>query len=356
MHPSFFRCTVTMPSKMRNACFTLNNYTDDDCTRLSGLAKCPDVSYCVIAKEIGESGTPHLQGYAEFSGSFSFSRVKALLGTTAHIEPRHGPQSRAISYCKKGDQPHDEWDSAHEDGYHYGANLDLLCEFGTPKSPGQRTDLDQVVTDIQAGKRLRDLAADHPIQFIKYSKGILSYRSALQAPRSSTTPKEVIVRFGDTGTGKTRQAWLDHPDAYVWGPGHGKWFDSYDLHTEVIFDEFRGQLPFALLLQLLDRYPMKVEYKGGMTEFVADSITITSPVHPVHWYSLSGSNGKIGQLVRRITKIYHHTGVSIPPFDVTDTPWPSFTESFADQFDSGGCDSGSDDPFSKARSPHALPH
>jgi hypothetical protein len=47
---------------------------------------------------------------------------------------------------------------------------------------------------------------------------------------------------------------------------------------------------------------MTVQVKGGMRQFVADTIYITSPKHPDEWYKDDGSD-KLNQLKRRITTI-----------------------------------------------------
>ena len=69
-------------------------------------------------------------------------------------------------------------------------------------------------------------------------------------------------------------------------------------------EEFRGQLPLAYMLMLLDECAMKVQIKGSCAEFKATHIVITSPLHPKEWYSIErNSHDKIDQLLRRITSI-----------------------------------------------------
>lgn len=84
--------------RSRGWCLTINNHTEDD------ELLCFDVAhscrYCVFGREIGESGTSHLQGYIYFDTLKSFDQVK-LLFPTAHIEKQRGTCKQASDYCKK---------------------------------------------------------------------------------------------------------------------------------------------------------------------------------------------------------------------------------------------------------------
>jgi len=51
-----------MSRQFRNFVFTLNNYSEEE---HETLLKCDSFKYIIIGREIGDSGTPHLQGYAE---------------------------------------------------------------------------------------------------------------------------------------------------------------------------------------------------------------------------------------------------------------------------------------------------
>lgn len=55
-------------------------------------------------------------------------------------------------------------------------------------------------------------------------------------------------------------------------------------HTNVVIDEFRGDIDIAHMLRWLDRYPVLVEIKGSSVVLVAETIWITSNIHPAHWY------------------------------------------------------------------------
>ena len=108
--------------------------------------------------------------------------------------------------------------------------------------------------------------------------------------------------WGSTGTGKSLAASTSAPDAY-WKSANGKWWDGYEGQDDVIIDEYRADFcKFDELLRLFDRYPLKVEVKGGYVEFVSKRIFISCPKHPADvWDSLTEED--VSQFFRRIEHI-----------------------------------------------------
>ncbi len=66
-------------SRYRNLVFTLNNYTQSEVNAIKTLDGDNDISYLIFGYEVGESGTPHLQGYIELSKQKSLRQLKKLL-------------------------------------------------------------------------------------------------------------------------------------------------------------------------------------------------------------------------------------------------------------------------------------
>jgi hypothetical protein len=116
----------------------------------------------------------------------------------------------------------------------------------------------------------------------------------------------VIVYWGRTGSGKTRAVMDNIPNEnsiYI-HPG-GQWFDGYDRHEIVLFDDFGGsEFKLTYLLKLLDRYPMRVPVKGGFVSWVPREIYITSNLDPKNWYS-NAHHEHVDALFRRFSFIYH---------------------------------------------------
>lgn len=88
-------------SRAKNWVFTLNNYTDDDQVNLRRAAETPQITFLVFGREVGENGTPHLQGYVEFASRLRLNQAKRLLNQRAHLEVRRGTAQEARDYCVK---------------------------------------------------------------------------------------------------------------------------------------------------------------------------------------------------------------------------------------------------------------
>jgi len=78
---------------------TLNNYTEDEIIYTSSICS-KYCKYAVIEKEIGENGTPHLQGYIEFKTK---SRPCSVFNKIDRYHFEKAKESREINdtYCSK---------------------------------------------------------------------------------------------------------------------------------------------------------------------------------------------------------------------------------------------------------------
>lgn len=91
-------------------------------------------SYLIEAHELGESGTPHIQGYCQLKVGMTLNQMKSFC-PTAHFEVARGTPYQNFLYCAKGDQSHAEWTESKEQGPNYGKNASFL-EWGVrPKPP-----------------------------------------------------------------------------------------------------------------------------------------------------------------------------------------------------------------------------
>jgi len=257
-------------SRARSYCFTLNNYSEPERVAITEV----DCHYLIFGEEVGESGTPHLQGYINYNDAKSLKACQKLI-PRAHWEVTKGNPIQASDYCKK-------------DGVYF--------EKGKLPVPGKRNDIQIVRDQVKAGATMADvIESATSYQAIKIAETIFKYH---EKPRDF----KPIVKwyYGATGTGKSRKAYEEMPEAYTC-MSTGQWFEGYDGHPQVIIDDMRGDfLKFHELLRLLDRYPMRIQCKGGSRQFLAREIIITSCNHPRETFS---TREDIEQLIRRIDVI-----------------------------------------------------
>lgn len=271
-------------------CFTLNNYTDAETTKLETLVeRVGRVVFVCWGYERGEQGTPHLQGYLELGQRARLNTVKRILELPRiHLEKRRGTRQQAIDYCRK------------DGDFHSFGDLPELQR-------GRRTDLEHVKRIIDSGGREAMVAEEEFAAFIRYHRGIRRYIS-IRIPRR-TSPPTVTVYWGQTGTGKTRKVWEDHAQADVWVYPGGGWFDGYHGQQVALFDDYSGsELKLSYLLKVLDRYPLKVPIKGDFMEWNPEFIYLTSNINPDVWYPNAHEEHRLA-LRRRFTRVIHFTNL-----------------------------------------------
>lgn len=86
------------PAASKRWCFTFNNYTEKDYILLKNTFSAKSISY-IIGKEVGEEGTPHLQGYIEAKKRLRWSEFK--LPKAIHWEKCKGSRIENLKYCSK---------------------------------------------------------------------------------------------------------------------------------------------------------------------------------------------------------------------------------------------------------------
>jgi hypothetical protein len=82
-----------------NWCFTLNNYTDESLLKHQEAIENDNVTYVIFGREVGETGTPHLQGFVSITTRHSLIQVIQAIGQAHCTVTRSVDDS--IVYCKK---------------------------------------------------------------------------------------------------------------------------------------------------------------------------------------------------------------------------------------------------------------
>ncbi|AJD07533.1 replication-associated protein [Sewage-associated circular DNA virus-20] len=252
-------------ARSRNYVFTVNNYDDEDehqCWAMPWEVK--DCKYICVGKEIGESGTPHLQGYICFTQLKSLNQLKGFF-PSAHFETKRGTHQQAADYCKK-DGDFFEWGTLPVDdcGSAGAAAMDEL--------------MGHTIECIRNGdyKGIPN-AATHFIKAAEYR--VLKEQ---QQDRNLATLDTLTHqwRWGKAGCGKSKPARDANPDAYL--KMCNKWWDGYTGQEVVIIEDFDPDHKCLVhhLKIWADRYAFPAEVKGGKIDIRPKTIIITSNYHP----------------------------------------------------------------------------
>lgn len=270
-------------STLTNFVFTWNNPPDDP-----PIWNEEKMDYLVYQLEVGENGTPHLQGYCELKKRQRFESAKKLIHPTAHLERRRGTAAEARDYCMK-----DETRCAGP------------FEFGefTDKKAGKRTDILNLYDAAKQGKRKADVLDEYPACYMRHYKAFAHIVSIQRPPRKE---RQVFLLIGPPGQGKTHYVRTTYPDCYVTPvDSKGFWFDGYENHDIALIDDFSGQWPLKALLRVLHDWPEQLPCKGGFVWWNPTKIFITTNEQFSTWYRREDPGERESMLAaigRRITK------------------------------------------------------
>ena len=280
-----------MAERSRNFCFTINNYTEDVLNAILDV----DCKYLIVGKEVGDKGTPHLQGFVCFKNQKTLSALKKI-NDAAHWEITRGTLSQARDYCKKdndflerGEMPMDQKAKGDSEKERWATIINLA-------EAGDWDTLKSEYPDVY-GPKLKNL--EH----------INKKRKRDLSKIDGEMEHEWIV--GETGTGKTRSATDRYPDAYIKEPT-SIWWDGYNGEEVVIIDDFdKFQVKQGGdMKRWLDRYPFQAQFKGGMEKIRPRRVIVTSQYTPEEIWD----DHKTVDAIKRRVKMVH-----IPSVPIVDT-------------------------------------
>ncbi len=271
-------------NKYRGWCFTINNWNADDEAILATLGNKPSTVWLIYGKEIGESGTPHLQGYVYFRHQVRLSSLKKA-HKTAHWEPAHGSHAAQALYCKKGNQPKSEWLSDREEGPNYGLNADVT-EFGEmPAKPhekgGEATKVKWDTTKLLAKEgKLEQIDSEI---YIKYYNTLKKIHVDNLRNHASIDARCGIWIYGKPMIGKSRWArekYLDTEGKLYW-KAINKWWDGYAGQPYVLLEDITPNIKnlagIGYYLKIwADRYAFNGETKGSTINIRPERIIVTA--------------------------------------------------------------------------------
>jgi len=308
--------------KSRHTLFVINNWDKADMDSLITYAESDEPRYICWSEEVGEQGTPHIQGYVAWTSPRSLRKFKSQISYRLHYGDSNGNTNGTAqqnrNYClgmveKKG----------------FKANPTFV-EYGEIPTQGERTDWKEAVSHLQTGTPVSDVVVSQP-HLLPTIRALERFQQLSNKPLNR--PVEVYVLVGKPGTGKSRWAYDNYPELYSKPDGH--WYDGYTGQKTLLLDDYYGDIPYSQLLKVCDRYPLQVPVKGGFIYAQWTTVIITSNRMPDRWYP----GLDISAFERRITNIkeeYNHAEDPKASYASSLSQTPSVSSSSNDA--SSGCE------------------
>lgn len=182
----------------------------------------------------------------------------------------------------------------------------LYQKEGTPaEGQGFRTDLLENRNDLLAGRcTAEDIATSDPERYHKYARTFHKIEDIAFRRKFRTEMTQGVWLYGPTGVGKSHRYLHDFNPAthYIWKQNDRGWQDGYTGQATVIFNEFRGAMPYEELMDLVDKWPYTVPRRGREpAPFLAKTVVITSSRSPQAVYHCRYEEDGILELKRRFT-------------------------------------------------------
>ncbi len=257
----------------------MNNYPD---TVLVDTVPC---HYIIYGKEIAPTtGTPHLQGHIVFKDAKTESSVKKLL-PGCHVQVSVAP-NKSVEYCKK-------------DGDY--------TERGTPpvsKAAQGQLEKDRWANILEKARSGEHHLLDAKTQFVHGKLLDWHHTKALHSRSLPDTTAQHLWYYGESGSGKSRKARTDHPEAFL--KMCNKWWDGYKDQDVVLIEDFdKVHQPLAHHMKIwADRYPFPAEMKGAGAVIRPKLIIVTANYHPSEIWS---DDASLQPILRRF-KCVHFKG------------------------------------------------
>lgn len=155
---------------------TVNNHTDGALERFKNLCATrvtqrTRVSFLACQEEVGESGTPHIQGYIQLSNAYDAKLftdwLADQLGVRPHVEPCNGSAEQNVDYVQKVETRREGTEPFAIGVYEPIAAVN--------SAQGQRTDLIAVQTAVDEGKSLDEIRSEFFVTWAKYDRFLSKY-------------------------------------------------------------------------------------------------------------------------------------------------------------------------------------
>ena len=299
--------TPTRGKRIRNYAIThfayeewLNWYADD--TNYASWCRA-----MIWQPEIGSQGRKHIQCFIQLKQPKTIVALRALIPdssnswmkevhTAAHIK-------NLIAYCSKPSKT--RFVLGDSDDFRVWPSITAFLV------KGQRSDLALLISKIQGGASNLDMLMDPETDgiYARYHRHASHIREVLlESIGKKERNVSVYVLFGEAGSGKSRYAHDNYGDIYVPPLSHkggALWWDGYDGQEAILLEDFDGEddMSIRTFNRLTDRYPLRIQRKGGTTWACWTTVVITSNKAPDKWWYFYAPS-----VARRLTSVKRWLG------------------------------------------------
>jgi hypothetical protein len=261
--------------------FTINNPTAHDeeaVLRTTGSEVC---TKAVVGREVGEDGTPHLQGFAVFRVPVTRRTMEEAVGGRAYLEVMRGRVRQNVVYCSK------EGNVMVQKG--------LTGEEKGTDAKRTREDKFRQILDDARHCTPDEFADRQPEQWL-LRRGAVERLMLEEAGKrievwDGDLPSKNIWLWGAPGVGKSQWASIQTPICCQYKKNLNKWWDGFSplIHRQITIEDWHpGAECLSQHLKLWgDRYPFIAEVKGSSIQ-----------MEPGKWLLIVTSNYSIDQCFR----------------------------------------------------------
>lgn len=272
----------TTKQKFRAFCFT--SYAEEPPNFCAETMKYLCYEHEICPKTLKEQGIvrKHWQSYVYLYHGKTWSAFQKYIAPH-NFKICDGTPEQNRTYCSKD-------------------NNGTFREFGTLPEQGKRTDLQDTINQIFARTiSVDDILRTNAMHYHQYGRTLMKAEDLALRETTKTVMTQGYWYYGPTGAGKSYIAFegFNIKTHYV-VPDDNGWWDGYTQQPTVILNEFRGEMPYRKLLDLVDEYHVTVNRRNREPiPFTSEKLIITSSLPPSEvFYNLSARDS-LEQLYRR---------------------------------------------------------
>lgn len=275
-------------------CFTINN----DCYNAVHTDLCSNPTrvfdYCVMGDEIGDNGTPHVQGFIVMKKRTERSTMSRLF-PRAFLEVMRGTTKQASDYCKKDG-----------DFIELGVLPDISSTGGACGGNAKAANYKKA---IELSKKGDFDKMEEELPHMYWNSYHTMKRIAMDNPPKVDNLEDVCGEWiwGPPGTGKSHTARSENPNYY--DKQCNKGWEGYQNQDVAILDDFDKvhHILGHYLKRWADKYPFQADIKYSNTYIRPKKIVITSnyKIEDVFWEDLTLQEAILRRFkVRKMDQVY----------------------------------------------------